>query len=64
MWVNLQSQYDLRMAQRTTLPKIRSRINARGETVAAMAELEAGGGEVSTGSTREAFDKAVGKRRT
>jgi addiction module HigA family antidote len=29
MWLNLQSQYDLRVAQRTTWPKIKARIKAR-----------------------------------
>ena len=29
MWLNLQSQYDLRLAQRTTWPKIKARIKAR-----------------------------------
>jgi addiction module HigA family antidote len=29
MWLNLQSQYDLRVAQRTTWPKIKLRIKAR-----------------------------------
>lgn len=33
------------------------------ETVAAIEELEAGEGGVSTGSTAETFDKAVRKRR-
>ena len=33
------------------------------ETIAAIEELEAGGGEVSTSSTAEMFDKALGKRR-
>jgi plasmid maintenance system antidote protein VapI len=28
MWLNLQSQYDLRVAQRTTWPKIKPRIKA------------------------------------
>jgi addiction module HigA family antidote len=28
MWLNLQSQYDLRVAQRTTWPKIKARIKA------------------------------------
>ncbi len=29
MWLNLQSQYDLRLAQRTTWPEIKSRIKTR-----------------------------------
>jgi plasmid maintenance system antidote protein VapI len=29
MWLALQTQYDLRVAQRTTWPKVRSRIKAR-----------------------------------
>jgi addiction module HigA family antidote len=29
MWLNLQSQYDLRVAQRTTWPMIRARIKTR-----------------------------------
>jgi antitoxin HigA-1 len=29
MWLNLQSQYDLRLAQRTIWPEIKSRIKAR-----------------------------------
>jgi addiction module HigA family antidote len=29
MWLNLQSQYDLRVAQRTIWPKIKPRIKAR-----------------------------------
>jgi addiction module HigA family antidote len=29
MWLSLQSQYDLRVVQRTTWPKIRARIKAR-----------------------------------
>ena len=29
MWLSLQSQYDLRVAQRTTWPKIKSRVKAR-----------------------------------
>ena len=29
MWLNLQSQYDLRLAQRTTWPKIKACIKAR-----------------------------------
>jgi addiction module HigA family antidote len=29
MWLNLQSQYDLRLAQRTTWPKVKGRIKAR-----------------------------------
>jgi addiction module HigA family antidote len=29
MWLNLQSQYDLRVARRTTWPKIKSRIKTR-----------------------------------
>ena len=29
MWLNLQSQYDLRVAQRTTWPKIKARIKTR-----------------------------------
>lgn len=29
MWMHLQSQYDLRLAQRTTWPKIKPRIRAR-----------------------------------
>lgn len=29
MWLNLQSQYDLRVAQRTVWPKIKSRVKAR-----------------------------------
>jgi DNA-damage-inducible protein J len=33
------------------------------ETVSAMEELDAGGGEVSTASTAEVFDKAMRKRR-
>ena len=33
------------------------------ETIDAMDELDAGGGEVSTGSTAAVFDKAVRKRR-
>ena len=32
------------------------------ETVAAMAELDAGGGEISTTSTRDTFDRATRKR--
>lgn len=28
MWLRLQSQYDLRLAQRTTWPKVKSRIRA------------------------------------
>jgi DNA-damage-inducible protein J len=33
------------------------------ETIAAIEEIEAGGGEVSTASTREVFDNIVRKRR-
>jgi DNA-damage-inducible protein J len=33
------------------------------ETIAAIEELEAGGGTVSTGSTADTFDKATRKRR-
>ena len=33
------------------------------ETISAMEELDAGGGEVSTASTADVFDKAVSKRR-
>src|SRR5687767_11919885 len=29
MWLNLQSQYDLRVAERTTWPKIKARIKTR-----------------------------------
>jgi antitoxin HigA-1 len=29
MWLNLQSQYDLRVAQRTTWPKVKARIKVR-----------------------------------
>jgi addiction module HigA family antidote len=29
MWLNLQTQYDLRVAQRTTWPKIKARIKTR-----------------------------------
>lgn len=29
MWLNLQSQYDLRLVQRTTWPRVKARIKAR-----------------------------------
>jgi addiction module HigA family antidote len=29
MWLNLQSQYDLRVVERTTWPKVKARIKAR-----------------------------------
>jgi plasmid maintenance system antidote protein VapI len=29
MWLNLQSQYDLRVARRTIWPKVKSRIKTR-----------------------------------
>jgi plasmid maintenance system antidote protein VapI len=29
MWLNLQNQYDLRVAKRTTWPKVRARIKGR-----------------------------------
>jgi addiction module HigA family antidote len=63
MWLNLQSQYDLRVVQRTVWPTIKARITPNRETVSAMEELDTGHAEVSRASTDVVFDNAVRRRR-